>query len=215
MGAWGAGGFQNDTAMDYVATIETLEHIDQKLLEAETDEELPADLAAELIAAAECVAAMKGNHVADLPDDLGQKLKAFGAPSPELVGNAQDAVSTVLAGSELLDLWAQSDDRAAFNLAMTGLISRLNPDGKPQEQPAVQVEPAICVFCNKPIINEKIIELSFAQDLGFGEMTRYLPAHLSCANAALHPAHLIQIWEIDDALAETMADELYNEQEDD
>ncbi len=128
MGTWGAGGFENDTVLDWAAGLASAEDLHAALsgLGEDPTQENDADQAQRVIAAAECVAAMMGRPADGMPEDLMKRLASFGAAGPELREAARNAVSSVLAGSELMDLWAE-DDPAAFNLAVTSLIDRLNP----------------------------------------------------------------------------------------
>lgn len=201
MGAWGGGGFENDTALDFVLTIEGVGDIAAPLEELPEDpmEALDADLACRIIAATECLAAMMGRPAPDLPDDLAPKLADLGAPPPELVEKSKDAVSRVLRLSELTELWAE-DDPAPFNLAITSLIDRLNPDlpFNPPEKPDTPEVLQICGFCNEGIAPEELvmIELRQATDV-INVLDRGFWCHLRCLNACLHTSHIVQNWKFD------------------
>jgi hypothetical protein len=201
MGAWGGGGFENDAALDFVLTIETIADIAAPLDDLPEDplEEVDADLASRLIAAAECLAAMMGRPAPDLPDDLAPKLAGLGAPPPDLVEKYKDAVSRVLRLSELTELWAE-DDPAPFNLAITSLIDRLNPDlpFNPPEKPENPRVLQTCSFCNEDIAPEELymIEVSHTTDI-INAMRQGFWCHLRCLNARLHPAHIVQNWKFD------------------
>lgn len=201
MGAWGGGGFENDTALDFALTIEALADIAAPLedLPADPMEEIDADLACRVIAAAECLAAMMGRPATDLPEDLAPKLAGLGAPPVDLVEKSKDAVSRVLRLSELTELWAEADP-APFNLAITSLIDRLNPDlpfnppDKTEEAEVLQT----CGFCNQDIAPEELymIEVSHTTDV-INTMHRGFWCHLRCLNARLHPSHIVQNWKFD------------------
>jgi hypothetical protein len=64
MGAWGAGGFENDTALDFAATVESVDDI-AAAFAAAPGETIDADTASIVISAAECVAAMLGRPADD------------------------------------------------------------------------------------------------------------------------------------------------------
>lgn len=201
MGAWGGGGFENDTALDYVLTIEAIADIEAPLGDLPEDpmDEVDADLACRIIAAAECIAAMMGRPAPDMPDDLGPRLVSLGAPEQDLVDRYKDAVSRVLRLSELTELWAE-DDAEPFNLAITSLIDRLNPDlpYNPPEKPAHPEVRQTCSFCNEDIAPEELymIEVSHTTDI-INAMHQGFWCHLRCLNARLHPAHLVQNWKFD------------------
>ncbi len=202
MGAWGAGGFENDAALDFAGTVETVEDI-RAAFSIETPEvPIDADKASEIIAAAECVAAMMGRPADDMPDELLDRVKGFGAPDKALFHNARDHVSAVISRSELAELWSEADDPGEFNRAMTGLIDRLNPDLKPkkaaQRKKKPPHNPSPCAFCNQPMGAEEFSMFDISVDMGDGVPIRLGKwAHLACLNAHLHPTHIIQAWKFD------------------
>jgi hypothetical protein len=134
MGAWGAGSFQNDWALDWLgdlressdATIaySTLRcvvehggtrHFPSSILERlrgrrrHTDW-LDADVSARALAAAEIVAAWLGNPLSKLPDGTVEWLQQHSSSfQPDIVPLARQAVSIVKANSELKDLWEEGD----------------------------------------------------------------------------------------------------------
>jgi hypothetical protein len=134
MGAWGAGSFQNDWALDWigdlresrdVSLIRTVlsrvvehggtKHSRPSILERlrgrrhHTDW-LTARVAAKALAAAEVVAAWLGYPPANLPDGIEAWVQK-NAPSfqRDLVSLAKRAVSIVKTNSELKDLWEEGD----------------------------------------------------------------------------------------------------------
>lgn len=201
MGAWGAGGFENDTALDFVATVDSTDDL-VAAFAADPGEKVDADTACTIIAAAECVAAMLGRPADEIPEDLAERLKGFGKPDAALLETARNSVSMVISESELSDLWAEADDPAAFNLAMTGLIDRLNPDIKAKAKTGRKRKPPFnpspCAFCNRPMGEEEFGMFDLSVDLGSGDPIRLGKwAHLTCLNARLHPAHIVQVWKTD------------------
>jgi hypothetical protein len=203
MGVWGAGGFENDTALDFVG-----EASDAADLAAAFDAVLrdPAayldvDAAQRAIAAAECVAAMLGRAAPEMPVAVADRMASLNAPDAGLLDAARSAVSRVLRRSELVDLWA-GGEASAFNLAITSLIERLSAApprpatarGKRKRGTAAPVRQT-CSFCNTSIEPNQLFMFQTT------DMSREVPSdtrgawcHLACLNARLHPAHLIQNW---------------------
>ncbi|MFN2099481.1 DUF4259 domain-containing protein [Altererythrobacter sp. MF3-039] len=209
MGAWGAGSFDNDTAMDFVADIEALDDI-RGAFRASNEkghalivEEIDSDLSCQIIVAAECVAAMRGHRSKDMPRELAKRVHGFGKPSLELYELARNNVSAVMSRSELCDLWAESDS-GDWNRAMTELMERL---GKPKEKvkkprkKKATPNPSPCMFCDKPMGDGAFHQLDVTiSDDEISSMRMGGWIHLQCLNAALHPKHMIQSWPFDDEL---------------
>lgn len=201
MGAWGAGGFENDTAMDFVAGMGSAKDLAAFLsgcLPEDPVEEIDTDRAEQIIAAAECVAVMTGRPSADLPGDLGAKLASFGDPDPRLVEAAREAVSSVLSRSELTELWAEGDP-APFNRAVISLIDRLNPQIS-YETPAGSDPTEVrqtCGFCGGDIEPAELFSIEINQQTDPTDvnlLNRGFWCHLDCLNVRLHPRHIIQDW---------------------
>jgi len=201
MGAWGARGFENDAALDFVGTIKSVKDL-AAAFASQPGKNIDADTASMIIAAAECVAAMLGRPADDIPEDLAVRLIGFGKPDAVLLLTTRNHVSMVISHSELSELWAEADNPDEFNLAMTGLIDRLNPDIKPKTKKAQkkksQFNPSPCAFCNKPMGEAEFGMFELLVDMG-GDQPHRLGkwAHISCLNARLHPAHIIQAWKSD------------------
>ena len=211
MGTWGPGGFENDAAADVVAGLSTVDDIAAVFADIPADQtiELDADVAACVIAAAECVAGMLGNPAPDMPAKLAKAIATFGKPDHALVEAARNAVSRVLRHSELTELWAETD-AAPFNRAITSLIARLGPPASPKKKTKPSVSKAkagkpkpvlqTCSFCNGPIDPSDLFLFEITE-MGAGEveaaMRRGAWCHLACLNAALHPKHLVQNWKFD------------------
>lgn len=212
MGNWGAGGFENDTAADFVAGITSADDLAAELesLQEGPSDVIDADQAQRIIAAAECVAAMMGRPAGDVPDDLPSKLASFGKSEPQLVEAAREAVSSVLGRSELTDLWAEGDS-AAFNLAVTSLIERLNPDLSfipPDPTDAKDVRQT-CGFCNGEIAPEELVAIEIRQHVDpINVLDHGFWCHLACLNARLHPGHIVQNWKLDPEAMERAANRL-------
>ena len=130
MGAWDTGSFDNDDALDWVAELEA-EGLPaaggaiEAALEAE-GEELDASEASMALAAAEVIAALRGQPALELPEAVRAWLaRAPGDPGEELTANARRAVGAVLAGSELAQLWDESGEGAAWRAGVVDLQRRL------------------------------------------------------------------------------------------
>jgi hypothetical protein len=116
MGAWGAGTFQNDTAVDWVAQLQ--ESSDDSLLRhaiepaaAIDGSYLDSGVAAIALAAAEVVAAAKGQPGGDLPESLSSWVAQFGSDvGDDLPIPARQAVERIAASSELKELWDEAGD---------------------------------------------------------------------------------------------------------
>lgn len=130
MAAWAADSFANDDALDWLeafADAPTLEMLRDTLdaILAE-DEELEAPDCAEAIAAAEIVASLNGRPSPKIPDDLRDWLATDqGLDTKAMAPLARKAMARILAGSELQELWDQSDSKAAWRAEMADLMARL------------------------------------------------------------------------------------------
>lgn len=133
MGTWGIGSFENDTALDWLYDFEANDFrlIDRTLagVAAMQDvDELDADEACEVLAAAECVAAAAGFPAASLPAEVSDWVAA-NQPiqvKPLYVQMALTAVARVRTHSELNELWVETEDYKAWDTAVADLQSRLH-----------------------------------------------------------------------------------------
>jgi Domain of unknown function (DUF4259) len=142
MGAWGTGSFENDTALDWAAGVKTVQDVREPFarLKAFTDSHpdggdahVEADLAAEIVAAAETVAMLMGRKIPVFPVELAATLENAGTPDDLLFHQARNAVLCVLRNSEVAELWqeaAEEGEPNEWNAEITRLIDRLNPDLK-------------------------------------------------------------------------------------
>lgn len=212
MGTWGAGGFENDTALDFIAGIKTAEDIAAAFaaLPEDPTTEIDADQAQAVIAAAECIAARLGRPAPDMPDTLGTMLAAFDEPDAGTIDLAKDAMSRILRTSELTDLWAEGD-ATDWNLAITSLIERLNPDipySPPKKRRKAEVR-QICGFCNAEIEPAQLFSIEIREMTeDVSPMAQGFWCHLHCLNARLHPKHLVQHWKFDPDEIERLAKKL-------
>lgn len=140
MGAWGPGNFENDAAQDWLYDFgeNDFRLIDRTLagvaamIEAD---DLDADEASEVLAAAECIAAAAGFPPDEPPQELAEWL-AENSPmqvKPEFVEMARKAVARVLAKSELRELWLESEEFREWETAVLNLQSRLNQISQKEE----------------------------------------------------------------------------------
>lgn len=220
MGAWGAGSFDNDTALDFVSGIGSVADVEKafqassELGVAKIEGEIDADLSCEIIVAAECVAAMRGHASPDMPEELSERVQSFGTPSMDLFELARNNVSAVMSRSELCELWAD-EGSGDWNRAMTGLIDRLNqPEAKAKgakkkKAKKPQPNPSPCMFCDKPMGDEQfhMFDLTIHED-EISTSKRGGWVHLECLNAALHPRHMIQNWEYSDEQLDWLREKL-------
>jgi hypothetical protein len=131
MGTWGTDAFGNDDAMDWLAELES-EGLPaaggavQAVLEL-APEYLEAPVCAAALAAAEIIAGLRGHPAAELPEAVSAWLaaNADADPGEELTRNARRAVELVAAGSELAELWDESDDAPRWRAAVADLRARL------------------------------------------------------------------------------------------
>jgi hypothetical protein len=128
MGAWGAGSFDNDDAIDWLWDLQDardLAPIDAAFSAVMTGEAPDAPTAWTGIAAAEVVAAINGQPVADPPGEIVDWLAAA-APraDPALTGRARAAVQRIRSSSGLKELWEESDPTEWYG-HVDGLLLRL------------------------------------------------------------------------------------------
>lgn len=114
MGAWGAGSFENDSAMDWIGELER--HGLDAILDAIDvigESFIDSDEGSEVIAAGEIVAALRGKPANDLPSDASSWVDASRVDidvSAEVVRDLVKAILEVRNRDELHDLW---DDAGA------------------------------------------------------------------------------------------------------
>ena len=213
MGAWGSGSFENDTAMDWAASVQSVDDVRKPFERLKRDTDgytgegelvVDSDFACELIAAAESVAMMLGRRIPDFPADLADRLAGAGEPDSLLFHQARNAALHAMRNSELAELWeeaAQEGDRNEWLEEMTRLIDRLNPEvefepwdkdhieakvGAPLDQGA-----GTCAFCNKPIAREELWGISVYDAYNMNSFGRGFWLHLPCLNGRLHHKHTI------------------------
>jgi hypothetical protein len=117
VGASGAGAFDNDDAMDFLAELPSrgtaaLQEALTEVVALGPDDYLEAPEASRAVAAAELVAAMLGAAAVDLPQEAAEWLADAQAPDPSLQASAVAALERVVSNSELAELWEDSGDDA-------------------------------------------------------------------------------------------------------
>ena len=130
MGAWGTGSFENDDARDFLAGLssKTPEDLKQILVSANAADYLDASAASVAVVAGEVIAAARGSSSPGLPAEVVDWVdKIEGAPSPEMIGLASNAVNRVRRNSELKDLWLQADGLNEWSAILRDLEERLAP----------------------------------------------------------------------------------------
>jgi len=134
MGAWGTDTFDNDTACDFAS--EVAEMRDLTKLEATIDRViqagdsyLEAPDGEEGLAAADIIARLKGNF--GVRNAYTEPIDAWAAqcklsPDTALVEKARRAVARIQTEpSELLELWSESEEAAAWKASLQALANRV------------------------------------------------------------------------------------------
>ncbi|WP_226469887.1 DUF4259 domain-containing protein [Luteimonas panaciterrae] len=133
MGCWAIGSFGNDSAADWLADL--LETSDLEMVREAIASVLAADGyvesydATEGLAAIEVVAVALGRPTENAKAQtalLEWIVRVQPAPEPSLVADAQRAIDRILApGSELLELWEETEDLDEWRADVTGLQRKL------------------------------------------------------------------------------------------
>ena len=137
MGAWGAGSFENDDALDWLGELSPGDGWDPvraalESIDAGEPGEPPASSCTRALAAAELVAAARGHPTKDVPASAARWLAAAGAPPPtDLVAQASAAVAAIRRASELRELFREAGDLRAWSAEMRRLDGRLKKAPRP------------------------------------------------------------------------------------
>ena len=131
MGAWGPGVFENDDASDWVWELEDdtdgsviIEAL-SAVVDTPVDEQPEAPECSNALAAAEVVAAARGNRATELPSEASVWIQAHSdLVEPGLLALASGAVERIAIDSELKDLWEEAGDEA-WSAVVSDLLSRL------------------------------------------------------------------------------------------
>lgn len=196
MGAWGSGSFENDAALDWAAGVRSIDDVRAPFDRLKAADYVDADLASEVVAAAETVAMLMGRRSPDFPEDLAKRLS--GELDNAVYHQARSALTQVMRNSELAELWQEGAEETHDNewlAAMTGLIDRLNPDVEPAPWPKEELEKVApmqsCAFCNQPIPPKELFGMTLydASNRLSGGLGMWM--HLSCLNSRLHHKHAV------------------------
>jgi hypothetical protein len=131
VGTWGSGPFDNDDAGDwtYRLTPDADEAvIERALAKAEADGDPDVMTSQAAIAAAEVVAAGLGHPHPSLPEEVADWVGTHGqVPWRALAPRALRSIDRIAAGSELKDLWGESEEDGAWSAELEDLRGRLTP----------------------------------------------------------------------------------------
>jgi hypothetical protein len=133
MGAWGAGNFENDTALDWIGDLKESRKL--RLVESAISDVLKARRFIDSnqccigLAAAEIVAALIGNPLDKLPIGVPEWIQSHKkAPNDKLIENTRKAVKLIRFDekSELKLLWEEGGDTPTdWYSAIDDLLTRL------------------------------------------------------------------------------------------
>ncbi len=130
MGTWGAGSFDNDSALDWIqdfAEEPAIAKIASALTLTGEDELADALDCEEAIVAAEVICLLGGNCCPDFPQEEKEALQHHPMILPPgLKDQAASTMKRIIEQSELRDLWEESGDVNEWLDAMTALIHRLH-----------------------------------------------------------------------------------------
>ncbi len=132
-GAWDAGSFDNDDALDWVWELsesDDLSVVEDALQSAAVASDyLEAPTSSMAIAAAEVIAALKGRPRPELPAEVTDWVKAHPlAVADDLVRTARKAIENIknVESSELAQLWSESEGMAeVWHADLGDLLQRL------------------------------------------------------------------------------------------
>ncbi len=129
MGAWGVGTFDNDDALDWVIELQNSNNLSPIIMAFSVIDKssyLEAPDCSRALAAAEVVAALKGNPGNELPDEIVAWLSSNKlSMDSELAVNAKGSAIKIKQSSELKELWEESENLAEWENAINNLILRL------------------------------------------------------------------------------------------
>lgn len=133
MGAWGAGNFESDTALDWVWELEKssdLSPVENAISDVlHCGETLDADAGCIGLAAAEVVAALRHKPLDGLPEEVAAWVQARRLiPSDVLVKDCLSAIAKIRNddSSELKELWEEDGSiLAEWHSVLNDLIARL------------------------------------------------------------------------------------------
>ena len=132
-GAWDTGSFDNDDALDWIWELSESNDLtvvkDTLHAAANSSGYLEAPTASTAIAAAEVVAALRGNPRPDLPVEVSEWVQTHPVTvGDDLLKTAQKAIESIRKkdSSELAQLWSESEDlERAWQEDLDDLLQRL------------------------------------------------------------------------------------------
>lgn len=182
MGAWSAGSFGNDDALDFVEGLSSFEGAIETVaaLSAQSNG-LGAGDACAALAACDLLAAGLGRPPADLPELPSIELREV---SDDTLDEAKALIEHVRATSELAELWEDASEE--WNASLDALLIRLTPSA-PYTQPEPDRElPADfighCYVCYGAVTERD--GLAFEYSDGGGGVLGATP-HRACIDAKL------------------------------
>jgi hypothetical protein len=137
MGAWGAGSFENDDALDWVAALEESRGL--KVVKAALREVMDAgdgylevDVASRGVAAAEVVAGLNDAPGDDLPEEVENWIEEQrDRTTVDLAPLALEVLVRIRTKCELFELWMESPDSKSWLDGIAKLEERLRGDAVP------------------------------------------------------------------------------------
>ena len=189
MGAWAAGNFSNDAALDFVDDLGDFREVERTVTElAAVDEELEVDAASVALAACDMLAANLGRPPADLPN--GRRYKGE-AVSDGVLEIAKALVARVRQSSELAELWAEGDP-SDWHAVLDDLVLRLTPSAAydsptPPETPTLPDDfIGYCYICFKMVTKRNGILFEHTEE---GAGTCSIHPHRKCIEDQIAGPH--------------------------
>ena len=181
MGAWSAGSFGNDDALDYVEGLSGFDAVIETVAAFSAQPEgLEAGDACAALAACDLLAAGLGRPPEDLPDLPSITLHAV---SEDTLALAKALVSHVRATSDLAELW--EDDLEEWHESLDALVIRLTPSAPyapPEPKPDLPADYiGHCYVCYEAVTERD--GLRFEYDDGMGVLGS--TPHRACIDAKL------------------------------
>lgn len=136
MGAWGYGIFQNDDVLDWMSEwteTEAFGYIADTIEAVLGEDYVEVDLASNALGAIELLAAVQGKPgrgVQDNPgltEELEEWLADHSGQGDHLLAKAIEAIGKIKHGSELQELWEETEDYGNWLGVVEDLERRLRP----------------------------------------------------------------------------------------
>ncbi|MBI4512024.1 MAG: DUF4259 domain-containing protein [Deltaproteobacteria bacterium] len=130
MGAWGIGNFENDAALDWLATLTDMKGLTdalRKVADAPAEPYLDADSCCAALAAAEVIAALCGVPGSKLPERMIEFVASYeGDCTASHLGLAMKAIARIDADSELQELFDEGGRDERWHGVLRELSERLS-----------------------------------------------------------------------------------------